>query len=1281
MAGAPCALPPALGSSDGRSPPQSSASPGHELGQFVGDYDGVAWNAQGYFMSRAAGHAAKRQHAQCLLRRRDFLIISEAHVTKGAKLAYTDLPGTSSWWSIGTAARAGVGIIAKNSFLERFRHSEPEWLEPEPGRFAVLRLCGAEGAMDVAACYMPTGVARALHPAVGDPGRSDPCPHEEALRAQREGLCRRIPALLRPDRALMVLAGDFNFVVSPADRWNKVSGVHAGASDAAESEHWRRALPLSALYELYQSEPTHEGPVSLARLDRVYVNQPVADQLDKRVFSVALPWTGCSQHRPLAFGRQSRPPRAPLDKPIAEEVIQDERWPIQVAAEFLSLTEQTPQELDPMVRLRRLKVAMKIVSARLHEERSSAASTLSPPSALGVTMAALRRLERHCFTDLPATCARYPALRRLLPDGLLRHAPHVCLARLREHAIALAREEVRESLQRLHDDLPSLEPGVLAQRRSQVMLQLKRVAPGRSSALAAVLEPDGELRTDGPGMAASLKRHWRGTFSARRLDRHRRLEWFRDDAARVGGLFGAVCPLLADAAAWRLRRSDVRKAVSLTSSSSPGPDGIPYSAWKRLGPLAVDVLFSAAEELSTEHGRDSLLTAFPADENGDTSFNEAVMVFIPKKVAHEVNGIRCHKPDEVRPLSIVNTDNRLMANAVRLRVEPLLAQAISPEQRGFLPGRSLLQNVVEVDGEMRAASLQSERPGAVFFDFAAAFPSLAHGYLLDVLEHLQLPLQLRAFVANLYFGNGCKIAAAGGLHEGFSIRAGIRQGCPLSPLLFALCGDLLLRRVRHSLPGDMLRAYADDLALVSQVVLVSAAVLVPMFFDFASISGLALNLAKTVFVPLGDASTDQFRCDLERHFPGWGGACVRWWAEYLGFVLGPGRGTRAWLKALQQYERRAELWAQLGLGLHFTAVAYNVYVASLLGFLLQLEVLPEEWESAEAVALCRMVPGPAKWALPADLHVLRRHFGMPHEFTDMHDLSRAARFRVFHREATPTGGLAVPAAVRRLNALYADSDFIYRGGVWRQWYLHSYYHNLAASVVELRQLGISISTVEADLGSAAARPRTRGQERRLAHGVQRAARAALSRVLRRCPEARFRAKLERWRLPLFPRIRATRAVRVLGRLRRLVPPRVVAALLRTWFNGWCTSRRFQGRGPCIFGCALGEDSVDHYVRCSCLHRHGEDRLRLPRTLSFEHRGVAFLLLDTSALLPDAVLTRRALLLAAAYRLHCRLRRGRPLVDAEVLRRALDQAVKESALGHAGAMRHLDSIWAVAGSVS
>ena len=51
-------------------------------------------------------------------------------------------------------------------------------------------------------------------------------------------------------------------------------------------------------------------------------------------------------------------------------------------------------------------------------------------------------------------------------------------------------------------------------------------------------------------------------------------------------------------------------------------------------------------------------------------------------------------------------------------------------------------------------------------------------------------------------------------HEGFELRVGICQGCPLSPLVFAIAVDVLLRRLVRKIPGILVRAYADDIAAV-----------------------------------------------------------------------------------------------------------------------------------------------------------------------------------------------------------------------------------------------------------------------------------------------------------------------------------------------------------------------------------------------------------------------------------------------------------------------------------
>ncbi len=109
-------------------------------------------------------------------------------------------------------------------------------------------------------------------------------------------------------------------------------------------------------------------------------------------------------------------------------------------------------------------------------------------------------------------------------------------------------------------------------------------------------------------------------------------------------------------------------------------------------------------------------------------------------------------------------------------------------------------------------------------------------------------------------------------------------------------------------------------------------------------------------------------------------------------------------------------------------------------------------------------------------------------------------------------------------------------------------------------------------------------------------------------------------------------------------------------GGWCTKRRFQASGPCLFGCLHGEGSVHHYLACSRLHGHGAWQLRL-HVPDLPGRRQTALLLDPASSMDDGTLCCRALLLAAAYGLHCSHRRKGFFGSEEETRRALSQAVK------------------------
>ena len=97
----------------------------------------------------------------------------------------------------------------------------------------------------------------------------------------------------------------------------------------------------------------------------------------------------------------------------------------------------------------------------------------------------------------------------------------------------------------------------------------------------------------------------------------------------------------------------------------------------------------------------------------------------------------------------------------------------------------------------------------------------------------------------------------GTLHGQVPLQAGIRQGCPLSPLLFAFASDSLLRILDFRHPTATTRAFADDTAMIIKSWRLERKRMFTTFAAFAAISNLMLNLVKTLIIFLWECDVKQ----------------------------------------------------------------------------------------------------------------------------------------------------------------------------------------------------------------------------------------------------------------------------------------------------------------------------------------------------------------------------------------------------------------------------------------
>ena len=111
-----------------------------------------------------------------------------------------------------------------------------------------------------------------------------------------------------------------------------------------------------------------------------------------------------------------------------------------------------------------------------------------------------------------------------------------------------------------------------------------------------------------------------------------------------------------------------------------------------------------------------------------------------------------------------------------------------------------------------------------FIDFEKAFDSVDRNTLWKILRHYGIPKKYVEIIQTSYENLSCKVIHGAQLTEAFGIQTGVRQGCLLSPFLFLLAIDWIMKssidNTRQGIQWNMWKHledldFADDLALLS----------------------------------------------------------------------------------------------------------------------------------------------------------------------------------------------------------------------------------------------------------------------------------------------------------------------------------------------------------------------------------------------------------------------------------------------------------------------------------
>lgn len=405
---------------------------------------------------------------------------------------------------------------------------------------------------------------------------------------------------------------------------------------------------------------------------------------------------------------------------------------------------------------------------------------------------------------------------------------------------------------------------------------------------------------------------------------------------------------------------DVRDAIkAINNGKAPGLDGMPVEVLKFM------LNGHNADETAAPDGTKSR----PTTEIADTLavvLNDIVHHGIAEGT-HFAEGWLCplyKKNDKCeisnyRPITVLNTDYKVLTKILTERIARTAPRLIHPDQAGFIRGRSIFDQTELIRLVLDAGDKGNAKGAIVCLDQEKAYDKIRHDFLWKTLEKMGFPETTINTIRTLYESAETSVILNGVIGEKFRIVRGVRQGDPLSCLLFDLAIESLAEMLRTS--GLMgMHVEGADRPLVSMLFADDTTVflherdapqtLFNTLVAWCRVSGARFNINKTIFIPIGEEEYRQQVRETRRLHPSQvvpieddvriaeDGQPVRILGAFYGYNVDP---DEIWKPVLEKTRLTLDRWARSKPTIRGRTIGNNAVVGGYSQYLTHAQGLPD----------------------------------------------------------------------------------------------------------------------------------------------------------------------------------------------------------------------------------------------------------------------------------------------------------------------------------------------------